>query len=90
MDWSNSFGERILEGESRRLCYVLQNKLFSLTVSLIESIVKSILVIKSSRSFRNLSYSLGEFCMSLIHSSMMSLKVMRSEGIFLRIDFISF
>ena len=84
MDWSNDFGERILEGESRRLCCVLQNKLFFL------SMVKSILVIKSSRSFRNLSYSSAEFCMSLIRLFMMSSKVMRSEGIFLRINFISF
>ena len=65
------------------LCSAKQT-VFFIIVSLVESMVKSILVIKSSRSFRNLSYSLVEFCMSLIRSFMISSKVTRSEGIFLR------
>ena len=84
-----SWGENSRGGIKKILLCSAKQTVFFITVSLVESMVKSIIVIKSSRSFRNLSYSSVEFCMSLIRLFMMSSKVMRSEGIFLRIDFIS-
>jgi len=91
MDWSNGFvGEDSRGGIKKTSLCSAKQTVFFITVSLVESMVKSILVIKSSRSFRNLSYSSAEFCMSLICLFMMSLKVMRFKGIFLRIDYISF
>ena len=83
-------GKNSLGGIKKTLLCSAKQTVFFITISLVESMVKSILVIKSSRSFKNLSYSSAEFCMSLIRSLMISSKVMRSEGIFLRIDFICF
>ena len=69
-------GKDSLGGIKKTSLCSAKRTLFFITVSLVESMVKSILVIKSSRSFKNLSYSSAEFCMSLIRSFMISSKVM--------------
>jgi len=83
-----SFLGGVSQGEIKNtlLCSAKQT-VFLLNGSLVVSMVKSILAIKSSGSFKNLSYSSVEFCMILICLVTTSSHVIELEEVFLRMVF---